>query len=49
MDKIQECAIISFAVKKNVSYGGQILYWMLKDKIINGIKTTIYHNPKYKL
>lgn len=43
------CGIISFGVKKNVSYGGQKLYWMLKDKIINGNRITIYQNPKYTL
>lgn len=41
--------IISFIVKKNVSYGGQKLYWMLKDKIINGHRITIYKNPKYTI
>ncbi|MBD5520650.1 MAG: hypothetical protein HDR03_05395 [Lachnospiraceae bacterium] len=43
------CAIISFGVKKNVAYGGQNLYWMLKDKIINGVRQTIYQHPKYTL
>lgn len=41
------CSIVSFVVKKNASYGGQNLYWMLKDKIVNGMRTTIYQNPKY--
>ena len=41
------CGIVSFGVKKNVSYGGQKLYWMLKDKIINGNRITIYQNPNY--
>ncbi len=41
------CAVISFGVKKNVSYGGQNLYWMLKDKIINGKRTTIFQHPNY--
>lgn len=43
------CGIISFIVKKNVSYGGQNLYWMIKDKITNGVRQTIYQNPKYTL
>lgn len=43
------CAIISFAVKKRAAYGGQTLYWMLKDKIVNGTRQTIYQNPKYTL
>lgn len=43
------CGVISFAVKKNVSYGGQKLYWMVKDKIVNGVRHTIYQNPKYTL
>lgn len=43
------CVIISFGVKKNVAYGGQNLYWMLKDKIINGVRQTIYQHPQYTL
>lgn len=43
------CGIISFVVKKYVSYGGQNLYWMLKDKIVNGTRQTIYRHPKYTL
>ena len=43
------CAIISFAVKKNVTYGGQKLYWMLKDKIVNGTRKTIFQHPQYTL
>lgn len=41
------CCIVSFGVKKNISYGGINIYWMLKDKIVNGIRTTIFQNPKY--
>lgn len=41
------CGIISFGVRKNVAYGGQNLYWMLKDKIVNGVRNTIYQYPKY--
>ena len=41
------CCINSFVVKKNVSYGGQNLYWMLKDKIVDGVRNTIYQHPKY--
>lgn len=41
------CAVISFVVKKKVSYGGQNLYWMLKDKIKNGNRRTIYQHPSY--
>lgn len=43
------CGIISFVVKKNVSYGGQKLYWMVKDKIVSGVRHTIYQHPKYTL
>lgn len=43
------CAIISFGVKKNVAYGGQNLYWMLKDKIVNGVRKTIFQHPQYTL
>ncbi len=41
------CGIISVVVKKNVSYGGQNLYWMLKKKIVNGSSTILYQNLKY--
>lgn len=41
------CCVISFCVKKNTSYGGQNLYWLLKDKIVNGKREKIYQNPKY--
>ena len=27
------CCIVSFVVKKNISYGGQNLYWMRKEKL----------------
>lgn len=43
------CTIISFGIKKNVTYGGQNLYWMSKDKIVNGIRQTLYQHPKYTL
>lgn len=43
------CVIISFVVKKNVAYGGQNLYWMLKDKIVNGVRQAIYQHPQYTL
>lgn len=43
------CAVISFVVKINTSYGGQKIYWMLKDKIVNGNRMTIYQNPNYTL
>ncbi|MCM1261391.1 MAG: PBECR4 domain-containing protein [Butyrivibrio sp.] len=43
------CAIVSFGVKKNVAYGGQNLYWMLKDKIVNGVRRTIYQHHQYTL
>ncbi|MBO5450894.1 MAG: hypothetical protein J6A11_05035 [Lachnospiraceae bacterium] len=36
------CCIVSFGVKKNTAYGGQNLYWMLKDKIVSGNRITIY-------
>ena len=41
------CCIVSFVVKKNVAYGGQNLYWMLKDKVIEGERKTIYQHPNY--
>lgn len=43
------CTVISFVVKKNVAYGGQNLYWMLKDKIVNGVRQTLYQHPQYTL
>lgn len=41
------CCIVSFGVKKNTAYGGQNLYWMLKDKIVSGNRFTIYQHPNY--
>lgn len=45
--KDSPCCIISFVVKKNVAYGGQNLYWMLKDKVVAGKRVTIYQHPNY--
>ena len=45
--KDSPCTVISFGVKKNVSYGGQKLYWMLKNKIVNGVCYTLYRNKQY--
>jgi DNA polymerase III epsilon subunit-like protein len=42
------CCVVSFCVKKNVSYGGKNLYWMLKEKIVDGNKITLYRHPKYR-
>ncbi len=39
--------IISFGVKKKVSYGGIYTYVMLKDKIVNAVRKTIYRHKKY--
>ena len=41
------CCVISFGVKKNTSYGGRNLYWMVKDKIISGKRVTLYQHPNY--
>ncbi len=41
------CCVVSFAVKKNNSYGGQKLYWMLKDKVVNGKRITLFQHPNY--
>ena len=41
------CCIVSFVVKKNTAYGGQNMYWMLKDKIVTGNRSTIYQHPNY--
>jgi hypothetical protein len=42
------CCIVSFCVKKNVSYGGKNLYWMLKEKIVDGNRITLYRHPEYE-
>lgn len=39
--------IISFGVKKQVSYGGIYTYVMLKDKIVNAVRKTIFKHKKY--
>lgn len=39
--------IISFGVKKRVSYGGIYTYVMLKDKIVNSVRKTIFRHKKY--
>lgn len=41
------CCIVSFCVKNNTTYGGQKLYWMLKDKIVSGNRITIYQHSNY--
>lgn len=46
-DKNSPCCVVSFAVKKNNTYGGQILYWMLKDKVVEGKRITLYRHPNY--
>ena len=43
------CCIVSFGVKNNTAYGGQNLYWMLKDKIVSGNRITIYQHPNYSV
>ena len=39
--------IASFGVKKNVEYGGIYQYVMLKDKIVNGVRTNIFKHCRY--
>ena len=39
--------IVSFFVKKNFTYGGLKLYWMLKRKFVLGKTITLYHNDNY--
>jgi len=39
--------IISFGVKKRVSYGGIYTYVMLKDKIVNEVRKTLFKHKKY--
>lgn len=39
--------IISFGVKKRVSYGGIYTYVMLKDKIVNAVRKTLFKHKKY--
>ena len=46
-DKDSNCAIVSFCVKKNTSYGGLYCYVMLKDKIENGTKRNLFRHNRY--
>ena len=39
--------LVSFFVKKNLTYGGTKLYWMLKRKIMPGQLVTLYKHDKY--
>lgn len=39
--------IISFAVKKRVTYGGLYTYIMLKDKIVDSIRKNLFRHKKY--
>ena len=39
--------IASFGVKPNVEYGGIYQYVMLKDKIVNGVRTNIFKHNRY--
>ena len=39
--------IVSFFVKKKLTYGGSKLYWMLKRKIIRGQAITLYQHENY--
>ena len=39
--------IVSFFVKKNLTYGGTKLYWMLKRKIVQGRIKNLYKHPNY--
>lgn len=39
--------IISFGVKKTVDYGGIYNYVMLKDKVVDGIRTNVFKHPRY--
>ena len=39
--------IVSFFVKKKITYGGAKLYWMLKRKVIQGKTITLYQHESY--
>lgn len=39
--------IVSFFVKKKLTYGGAKLYWMLKRKVVQGQTSTLYQNQNY--
>lgn len=40
--------LVSFFVKKNLTYGGSKLYWMLKRKFMQGKSITLYQHDNYK-
>lgn len=39
----------SFFVKKNVVYGGNTLYWMYKEKIIDGLSTILFKHKNFTI
>lgn len=39
--------IVSFFEKNNVTYSGDALYWMLKEKIVDDTITVLYKHPDY--
>lgn len=40
--------IVSFFKKGNITYGGDILYWMKKEKISHSSQVILYQHPDYK-
>ena len=39
--------VVSFFKKEKVTYGGDNLYWLLKEKICDGYALTLYKHPDY--
>ena len=41
--------VVSFFEKKRVAYGGEKLYWMLKEKIHDGTREILFQHKNYQL
>ena len=39
----------SFFVKKNVVYGGNTLYWMYKEKVVNGVSRILFKHKNFQV
>lgn len=47
-EKPEYYCIVSFFKKDTVTYGGDKLYWMLKEKQYGNKKMILYRHPNYK-
>ena len=47
-EKLGIYCVVSFFVKKRITYGGQKLYWMLKKKVVQEQATILYRHKNYR-